>query len=205
MDATQLLADVRLLPVVVIDDVNSAVPLARSLLAAGIGAIEITLRSEAALVGIELVAREVPEILVGAGSVRRAEQFQQIENAGASFAVSPGSTDALLAAANMPYVAGVATASESLKLLEAGYRLQKFFPAEVNGGIAALKAISAPIPEVLFCPTGGINATNARGYLALSCVACIGGSWFVPKEKLQQQDFVAIEELARQAVELTEA
>lgn len=203
MDATKLLADVRLLPVVVIDDVNSAVPLARALLDAGIGAIEITLRSGAALGAIELIANEVPDILVGAGSVRQAEQFQQIKNAGASFAVSPGSTDALLAAANMPYVAGVSTPSESLKLLEAGYRLQKFFPAEVNGGVPALKAFSAPIPEVLYCPTGGVNAANAQSYLALSCVPCIGGSWFVPKELMQQQDFIALEQLARQAVELT--
>ncbi len=203
MDATQLLSDVRLLPVVVIDDVNSAVPLARVLLAAGIGAVEITLRSDAALAAIERVASEVPDILVGAGSVRRVEQFQQIKNVGASFAVSPGSTDALLTAANMPYVAGVATPSESLKLLEAGYRLQKFFPAEVNGGVAALKAFAAPIPEVLFCPTGGVNANNARSYLNLSGVACIGGSWFVPSELLAQQDFAAIKTLAQQAVELT--
>jgi len=201
MDATELLKDIRLMPVVVIDNAASAVPLARALLAAGIGAIEITLRTAAALTAIENVAKAVPEILLGVGSIRHVSQFEQVKNAGAVFAVSPGATDALLAAANMPYVPGIATPSESLRLLQAGYRLQKFFPAEVNGGVEALKAISGPIPEVRFCPTGGINAAKARDYLALRCVACVGGSWFVPQGHLAQQDYAGIESLARHAMD----
>lgn len=202
MDATELLRDIPLMPVVVIDDAKAAVPLAEALLAAGVAAIEITLRTDAALTAMEHIASQVPELLVGAGSVRQAAQFEQIKNAGAVFAVSPGATDALLAAANMPYVPGIATPSESLRLLQAGYMLQKFFPAEINGGAAALKALSAPIPEVKFCPTGGINAQNLASYLALGCVSCIGGSWFINKQALQDKQYAQIQAEAEQALGL---
>lgn len=202
MDATQLLAGVRLMPVVVIDDADNAIPLANALLAAGIQAIEITLRTPAALSAIEQIAQQVPEMLVGAGSVCQPDQFATLKNLGCAFAVSPGATEQLLQAANMPYVPGVATASESLRLLQAGYRLQKFFPAAASGGIAVLKAWSGPLQDVRFCPTGGITADNAKDYLALDCVACIGGSWFIPRADLQHKNFTRIEQLARQAMTL---
>lgn len=202
MDATELLQDVRLMPVVAIGSADTAVPLARTLLDAGIGAIEVTLRTDEALWAIEQIAREVPEILLGAGSIRYPEQFAEVQSAGAVFAVSPGSTDSLIAAANMPYLPGAATASECLKLLEYGYRLQKFFPAEANGGASAIASISAPVPEVRFCPTGGINLQNVSSYLETATVACIGGSWFVPSESLSRGDFALIERECREAAEL---
>lgn len=200
MDASELLGAVELLPVVTLRDADHAVPLAEALLQAGVGAIEITLRSDAALEGIAQVAQHVPEMIVGAGSVRRAEQFAQIQAAGAQFAVSPGATEKLLAAANMPYVAGIATASEAMSLFDAGYKLQKFFPAEINGGVAALKAIGAPLPEVRFCPTGGVNDELAPRYLALSNVACVGGSWFIDDQALIAGDYAQVAETARAAV-----
>ncbi len=202
MDASALLERFRVVPVVVLDDVEQASRLAECLLTAGIGCIEVTLRSAEALACIERLASTLPAMLVGVGSIRRAEQFVQAKNAGAGFAVSPGSTPALLAAANMPYLPGVATASESIALLERGYRLQKFFPAEVLGGVAALRALSAPLPEVRFCPTGGVTAALAAEYLALDTVACVGGSWFVPPSLLAQGDYVAIGDMARQASDL---
>lgn len=203
MDASALLQNIRLLPVVVIDDYSRAAQLAETLLQAGIGAIEITLRTEVALAAIEKIARDVPDIIVGAGSVRRADQFESIRNAGAHFAVSPGHTEKLLAAANLPYVPGAATPSECLNLLEHGYQLQKFFPAEQSGGLARIKAMSAPLPEVRFCPTGGITPANAGDYLACSAVACVGGSWFVPANALSSGDFDTIAAMCKDAVSLT--
>lgn len=202
MDASNLLKDIRLMPVVTIQQVDQAVPLAEALLAAGIGAIEVTLRTEQALAAMQKIAAEVPGILLGAGSVRNVQQFAQIREAGCAFAVSPGATDALLQAAELPYVPGAATASECLRLLEYGYTLQKFFPAEASGGIKAIKSLAAPLPEVRFCPTGGINAQLAPDYLAVEAIACIGGSWFVSDAHIAAGDFAAIEQSARAAVEL---
>ena len=202
MDASSLFTEVRLVPVVTLVEPIHAVPLARTLLSAGIKAIEVTLRTAGALSAIESIAREVPDILLGAGSVRHAGQFQQIKDAGCAFAVSPGSTESLLDAANMPYLPGAATASEVLHLLERNYQLIKFFPAEVNGGITALKAISQPVPEVRFCPTGGINATLAPQYLQLEAVSCVGGSWFISADQLNAGNFVAIKASAEAAVSL---
>jgi 2-dehydro-3-deoxyphosphogluconate aldolase/(4S)-4-hydroxy-2-oxoglutarate aldolase len=204
MDASELLQNIRLMPVVVIDDDSKAVQLAETLLAAGIGAIEITLRTAAALAAIEQVARAVPDIILGAGSIRNPEQFQSISDAGAHFAVSPGHSKRLLEAANMPYLPGAATPSECMGLLEHGYRLQKFFPAEQSGGLAKIKAMSAPLPEARFCPTGGITAANARDYLACPAVACIGGSWFVPGDALRAGDFKTIAALSKEASLLAE-
>ena len=206
MNAADLLAAQRVVPVVVIDDADDAVPLAKTLLANGLDAIEVTLRTEAGLDAIDRIAREVPGMLVGAGSVRRAAQIAEVKSAGAVFAVSPGSSDALLAAAadeDLPFVPGAVTASEMLKLLDLGYTLQKFFPAELSGGAAFLKAVSAPIPEVAFMPTGGIGPDNAGDYLALPNVACIGGSWIAPPRLLHAKDFDAIAELTAAAVALT--
>jgi len=164
------------------------------------------LRTAAGLGAIERIAKEVPDMLVGAGSVRRAAQVADVKSAGARFAVSPGSSDALLEAvadAELPFVPGAVTASEMLKLLELGYTLQKFFPAELSGGAAFLKAIGAPIPEVGFMPTGGIGPDNAKDYLSLANVVCIGGSWIAPPALLRDGDFAAIAKLAAAAAALT--
>ena len=205
MNAADLLAGQRVVPVVVIDDAGDAVPLAKTLLASGLTAIEVTLRTEAGLEAIERIASDVPEMLVGAGSVRRAAQIAEVKAAGALFAVSPGSSDSLLDAAadaELPFVPGAVTASEMLKLLDLGYTLQKFFPAELSGGAAFLKAVGAPIPEVSFMPTGGISPGNAEDYLSLDNVACIGGSWIAPSALLREQDFEAIAGLAAAAAKL---
>ena len=204
-DATGLLKDIRVVPVLVIEQVEQAVPLAEVLVDAGIGAMEITLRTEAALAAIEAVAASVPDIVVGAGSVRMAGQFTTLVDAGARFAVSPGATGALLEAADaaaIPLVPGAATATEVLRLLESGYRLQKLFPAQQSGGMSLLKSLGAPIPEVSFFPTGGIDLGLAREYLALPNVHCVGGSWFVPIDALRAGDFERIRVLAKEAAGL---
>jgi 2-dehydro-3-deoxyphosphogluconate aldolase/(4S)-4-hydroxy-2-oxoglutarate aldolase len=205
MNAADTLARQRVVPVVVIDDADDAVPLAKALTTAGLNAIEVTLRTAAGLAAIERIASEVPGMLVGAGSVRRAAQIAEVKSAGAAFAVSPGSSDALLEAAadaELPFVPGAVTASEVLKLLDLGYTLQKFFPAELSGGAAFLRAIGSPIPEVSFMPTGGISTDNASDYLSLANVACIGGSWIAPSDLLRGKDFDAIARLAGEAAKL---
>lgn len=206
MNAAELLAGANIVPVVVIEDADNAVPLAGVLLESGLNAIEVTLRTKAGVAAIERIASEVPDMLVGAGSVRRASQVAEVVAAGARFVVSPGSSDALLDAvadAGIPYVPGAMTPSETLKLLDDGYTLQKFFPAELAGGIALLKAVGAPIPEVSFMPTGGISPANAGDYLALPNVACIGGSWIAPAALLAARDFDAIAQLATDAARLS--
>lgn len=206
MNAAELLAGANIVPVVVIEDADNAVPLAGVLLESGLNAIEVTLRTKAGVAAIERIASEVPDMLVGAGSVRRASQVADVLAAGARFVVSPGSSDALLDAvadAGIPYVPGAMTPSETLKLLDDGYTLQKFFPAELAGGIALLKAVGAPIPEVSFMPTGGISPANAGDYLALPNVACIGGSWIAPAALLAARDFDAIAQLATDAARLS--
>jgi 2-dehydro-3-deoxyphosphogluconate aldolase/(4S)-4-hydroxy-2-oxoglutarate aldolase len=205
VNAAELLAGAYVVPVVVIDNAKDAVPLAKTLLDSGLEAIEVTLRTDAGLAAIERIASEVPGMLVGAGSIRRADQVTEVQSAGAAFAVSPGSSDALINAvadARLPFVPGAATASEMLRLLDCGYTLQKFFPAEPAGGTRFLKAVGAPIPEVRFMPTGGISPANAREYLALDNVACLGGSWIVPASLLRQGDFEAIAGLATDAAGL---
>ena len=202
MDAANLLSGCRVVPVVVIEDASKAVTLAETLLVVGIGAIEITLRTDAAQDAIAAVAAEVPDILVGAGSIRTPAQLARVRDLGARFAVCPGATPALLeeaGALGLPFVPGAATASEVLVLLEAGYRLQKFFPAEQLGGMAMIRALSAPIPEVRFFPTGGITPALAREYLGLPSVSCVGGSWFVPVDALRDGDFDLIRRLAGEA------
>ena len=201
----KLLEDMRVVPVVVIEDPDTAVPLAETLLAAGLGAIEVTLRTPAARDAIAAIADKVPDMLTGAGSVRRGVQVREVLDAGARFGVSPGHSEALLDAAEnlkLPFIPGAITPSESLKLLERGYGLQKFFPAGVAGGIDYLKAIAGPLPEIRFMPTGGIRADNAADYLALSNVSCIGGSWVVPSDLLRNGDYDAITKLAKAAAAL---
>jgi len=206
MDAAKILSPFRIVPVVVIEDVETAVPLATTLAAAGLGAIEVTLRTAPALEAIRRIASEVPGILPGAGSIRTPEQMQQAGDAGARFCVSPGSSPKLLAAARdlkMAFVPGAVTASEMIALMEAGYTLQKFFPAELAGGAAMIRSVGGPLPEVRFFPTGGITTGNAGDYLALKNVACIGGSWLAPRNSLADRDFDAIAQLAEDAVKLT--
>ena len=199
MSAAELLRGIRVVPVVVIDDVEKAVPLARTLFEAGLKAIEVTLRTPAALDALRRIVADVPEMITGAGSVRQARQVADIVAAGAHFGVSPGASPALLDAvreAGLPFIPGAVTPSETLALLEQDYTLQKFFPAELSGGAAYLKGIAAPIPEATFMPTGGITAANASEYLALGNVACLGGTWIAPAASLEAADFEGIGERA---------
>ena len=193
------------IPVVTLTEAETAVDLARALLAGGLRTIEVTLRTPAGLAGIEAIARAVPGICIGAGTVLSAEDLRRAAQAGASFAVSPGCTAALLAAgasAPIPYLPAIATASELMEGLAAGYRCFKFFPAAAAGGIPMLKALSAPFPDVRFCPTGGITQETAGAYLALPNVACVGGSWITPADVLARRDWKRVEALAREAASL---
>jgi 2-dehydro-3-deoxyphosphogluconate aldolase/(4S)-4-hydroxy-2-oxoglutarate aldolase len=205
MDATELLQGYRVVPVVVIESVDVAPQLAAALVEAGLNVIEVTLRTDDALAAIEAIATQVPEMIVGAGSIRRAAQFEEVKQAGAKFAVSPGASAALLDAADthgMPFVPGAATASEMISLYERGYCLQKFFPAELAGGHAYLKSVGAPLPELRFMPTGGITPANAKLYLDLNNVQCIGGSWITPTALQARHDIDAIRQLAVDASHL---
>lgn len=202
----RLLAGIRVIPVVTLARVEQAIPLARALLAGGLPVVEVTLRSPAALDAIAAIARELPEAVVGAGSLRTAAQIVEARGAGARFGVSPGHTAALLDAAeaeNLPYLPGAASASEAMALHERGYDLIKLFPAGPLGGTAFLKALAAPLPEIEFCPTGGIGPDNLADYLACPNVACVGGSWIAPPELLAAGDWTGIEARARAAAELS--
>ena len=205
MDASQLLKDARIVPVVVIDEPDAGVALAETLVDAGLRYLEITLRTENALEVIEKMAAATPAAVIGAGSVREAAQFRQVRDAGARFAVSPGFSEVLTDAARearMPFVPGGVTASELIRLRELGYSLIKFFPAELAGGISMLKALGGPLPEVRFFPTGGITPARAPDYLRLPNVSCLGGTWITPADRLVARDFEAIGELARQAADI---
>lgn len=190
-------------PVIVIRELHQAVPLARALVAGGIRVLEVTLRTACAIEAIRAIAEEVPEAIVGAGTVINPEQLKAVTDAGAQFAISPGLTESLLQAADqgsIPLIPGIATVSELMAGMANGLKNFKFFPAEANGGVKALKAISGPFPDIRFCPTGGISLNNYRDYLALSSVACVGGSWLVPEDALRNGDYDRITALAAQAV-----
>lgn len=190
------------IPVLIVDDTASAVPLARALVAGGLKALEITLRTDAALEATRAIIGEVEGAITGLGTVLTAGQMKEAEAVGAAFMVSPGGSPALLDAAEdcaVPLLPGAATASEAMTLLERGCRFQKFFPAEQAGGAAYLKALSSPLAAIRFCPTGGISATNAGDYLALPNVVCVGGSWVAPADAVKSGDWSRIEELARAA------
>ncbi|MER5936934.1 bifunctional 4-hydroxy-2-oxoglutarate aldolase/2-dehydro-3-deoxy-phosphogluconate aldolase [Streptomyces sp. NPDC001928] len=192
-------------PVVVVDDPSDAVPLARALVAGGLPAIEVTLRTPAALEAIRAVADAVPEAVVGAGTVITPEQVTRAVTAGARFLVSPGWTDLLLEAmraSGVPYLPGVSTTSEVVALLERGVREMKFFPAEAAGGTAYLKSLNGPLPQARFCPTGGIGPAIAPDYLALPNVGCVGGSWMLPADAIAARDWGRVEALAREAAGL---
>jgi len=193
------------IPVVVIDDVADAVPLARALARGGVRIMEITLRTEAGLGAIERVAAEVPETTVGAGTVTTPQEAAAAQQAGARFVVTPGSTDRLLAAVldtGLPLLAGASTLTEILRLREQGLQVAKFFPAEAAGGVDYLKAVAGPVPDVTFCPTGGITPGNAADYLALPNVGCVGGSWLTPRTEVRAGNWAEIERLAAEAVTL---
>ncbi|MFF4183881.1 bifunctional 4-hydroxy-2-oxoglutarate aldolase/2-dehydro-3-deoxy-phosphogluconate aldolase [Streptomyces sp. NPDC001691] len=190
------------IPVVVLDDAADAVPLARALVAGGLPAIEVTLRTPAALDAIRAVAAEVPDAVIGAGTVITPGHVADAVDAGARFLVSPGWTRDLLAAmkaSGVPFLPGVSTASEVVALLEEGVREMKFFPAEAAGGTAYLKSLASPLPAARFCPTGGISPTSAPAYLALPNVGCVGGTWMLPPDALTTRDWPRIESLARKA------
>jgi 2-dehydro-3-deoxyphosphogluconate aldolase/(4S)-4-hydroxy-2-oxoglutarate aldolase len=200
-----LLNRVPVIPVVVIDDPEHAVPIARALVAGGLPVIELTLRTPVALDAIERIANEVPEIYLGAGTIVDPGQAKQAASAGAQFLVSPGSTRSTLQAmtdTGLPHLPGVATVTEIMAALEAGYTELKFFPAEPAGGAPYLKSVSSPIPNARFCPTGGISTRNAPQYLALPNVGCVGGSWITPGDVVAAEDWARVAELAAEAVSL---
>ena len=203
--ALQVMQDAPVIPVIVLNDVVHAVPMARALVAGGIRMLEVTLRTSQALACIEAIAKEVPEAIVGAGTVRNASDAKAAANAGAKFAVSPGYTPSVGQACRdvgLSLLPGVATGSEIMMAQEDGYTELKFFPAMQAGGSAMLKAWGGPFFDVRFCPTGGVTAQNASEFLSLPNVACVGGSWLVPAEALVNGDWARIEKLAREACQL---
>lgn len=204
--AIELLRRSPVIPVVVVDDVDQAVPTARALAAGGVPIVELTLRTPVALDAIRAIAAEVPEVIIGAGTVTTPSAAQDAVAAGAQFLVSPGCTPTLLAAmadTGLPFLPGTATVSEAITILEAGYRAMKFFPAEASGGVAYLSALPTVLPDALFCPTGGVSAANASSYLTLPNVTCVGGSWLTPKDALAAGDWDRITHLATEATTLT--
>lgn len=191
-------------PVLVVDDAAHAMPLAQALVAGGLPALEVTLRTPAALDVIREMAK-VEGGVVGAGTLLTPADVEAAKEAGATFGVSPGATDLLLDACeanDLPLLPGIATSTEAMALLERGYTVQKFFPAEANGGAPALKAIGSPLPQIKFCPTGGVSLANANDYLSLSNTLCVGGSWVAPKALVEAEDWAAITALASEAAAL---
>ena len=208
LTALQVMQDAPVIPVIVLNDVAHAVPMARALVAGGIRMLEVTLRTPQALACMEAIAKEVPDAVVGAGTVRSDADAKAAANAGAKFAVSPGYTSALGQACRdvaLSLLPGVATGSEIMMAQEDGYTELKFFPAMQAGGSAMLKAWAGPFFDVRFCPTGGVTPQNATEFLSLSNVACVGGSWLVPADALAKGDWARIEQLAREASQIKRA
>ncbi len=194
-----------IVPVVVVEDIKDAVPLAQSLIEGGIPIIEVTLRSSCALEAIELIAKNVPKMRVGAGTILNPTQLEQAQNRGAEFLISPGLTIKLLEHAkkkDMPLIPGVSSSSEVMQALEWGYHALKFFPAEYCGGVKLLNAFNGPFKGVKFCPTGGISADNMRSYLNLENVLCVGGSWLTPKNLIKNKEWDKITEICKRALAL---
>ncbi|WP_308418735.1 bifunctional 4-hydroxy-2-oxoglutarate aldolase/2-dehydro-3-deoxy-phosphogluconate aldolase [Leeia aquatica] len=205
MTLDQIIAATTVMPVIVVDDVATAVPLARALVAGGIRTLEVTLRTPAALDAIRTIKAEVPEAILGAGTITTPQQLDAAIAAGAAFGVSPGSSPRLLQAiqaSGLPFLPGVMTPSEALVALEAGFTVQKFFPAVPAGGVKVLDAIRGPFPELRFCPTGGISLQTAPDFLRLPNVVCIGGSWLTPKAAVAAGDWAEITRLAQEAAAL---
>lgn len=202
--AEEILTMGPVVPVIVIERLEDAVPLAKALIAGGVKVLEVTLRTACALEAIKKIIKEVPEAVVGAGTVTSVEQLKQVTEAGVEFVITPGITDSILKAAvsgPVPVIPGIATISELLTAQEYGLTALKFFPAEINGGIAALKAFAGPCGYMKFCPTGGVNPKNYRDYLALDNVLCVGGTWFIPTEAIAKGDFAKITKMAKEAVD----
>ena len=200
-----ILSRAPVLPVLRIDRLDDAVPLARALVEAGLPVLEVTLRTDVALDAIRRIVAQVPQACVGAGTVLTAGDLAAVEAAGATFAISPGATDALYAAASTAGIAllpGIATASELMRGMQQGYRYFKFFPAQSSGGVAALRAFSGPFAQARFCPTGGIDQDNAATYLALPNVITVGGSWMLPAAAIAARHWRAIADLAARAAAL---
>lgn len=203
-EALRVCGAAAVMPVIVLEDAETAVPVTKALVAGGLKAIEITLRTAAAMDCIE-AASTVEGAIVGAGTLLSSDHIKAAKIAGAEFGVTPGSTIDLLEGARkhgLPLVPGVATVSEAMAAMDAGYSVLKFFPAEANGGAKALKSIGGPLPQLSFCPTGGVTPQNAPDYLSLPNVVCVGGSWVVPKDAVEKRDWAAIEALARAAAAL---
>lgn len=202
--SAEIFAQGPVVPVLVIKDLEHAVPLAKALLKGGIKVLEVTLRTPVAIDVIRKIAQEVPDAVIGAGTVTNREQLQQVTEAGAQFAISPGLTTELLEAGNEGSIAlipGIASISELMKGLDLGYDHFKFFPAEASGGIKAIKSISGPFPNVTFCPTGGIGPNNYLDYLALPNIKCVGGSWLAPDDAMESGNWDRISQLAQEAIE----
>jgi 2-dehydro-3-deoxyphosphogluconate aldolase/(4S)-4-hydroxy-2-oxoglutarate aldolase len=207
MDALDLMRAGPVIPVIVIDNLAHAVPLARALVAGGVRVLEVTLRTRVALDAIRAISQEVDDAIVGVGTISRAEHFQQAMEAGARFGVSPGLTDELIDAARvnkLPLLPGVMTPSDVIAARAAGFFALKLFPAQQAGGIGMLKALSGPFPDVTFCPTGGVTAASAPAYLALPNVGCVGGSWLTPHAAVKAGEWGKISALAREASRLRE-
>lgn len=205
LSALRIMQDAPVIPVIVVNDLSHAIPMAEALMAGGIRVLEITLRTPQGLKAISAIAKALPEAWVGVGTVRSAQDAQDALNAGARFAVSPGYTSALgqkCRAIGLPLLPGVATGSEIMTAQADGYQQLKFFPAVQAGGLNMLKAWQGPFGDVQFCPTGGISMTNAADFLALANVECVGGSWLVPNQALQDGDWKQITQLAQQACTL---
>lgn len=204
MEISEILHLSPVIPVVTIKNSRDAIPLAKALLAGGISVIEVTLRTAVALDSIKAIRENVPSIMVGAGTLLESEQFQQAKMAGASFVVSPGLTPSLINAAKqtgLPYLPGAVTPCEIIAAREMGFHTLKFFPAEVSGGIAMLKALLPIFPEIQFCPTGGITRINMNEYLALKNVVAVGGTWIAPENLIEEKNWDAITSLAKAAIQ----
>jgi 2-dehydro-3-deoxyphosphogluconate aldolase/(4S)-4-hydroxy-2-oxoglutarate aldolase len=203
---SRIVARAPVIPVIIIDNLDDAVPLARALVAGGLPVLEVTLRTQVALEAIKRILAECPEAVVGAGTILTPADLQMVAAAGAAFAVSPGATDALLDAAHtapIPLLPGIATASEAMRLLAHDFTYAKLFPAEACGGIKLLKSLYSPLPQLRFCPTGGITQALAADYLALPNVVCVGGSWMLPAAAIAAGDWAAITAAARLAARLS--
>ena len=207
MNIQNIIAAGRIMPVILIDKARDASGLGNALLEGGIKTAEVTLRTPAALDAIEAMARDCPDLLVGAGTVMSAENAARVRDAGGCFAVSPGATDALIEgceAANLPLLPGASTVSEMMALGEKGFSVLKFFPASAAGGLNFLKALISPLPQFQFCPTGGITLATAPDWLALGNIPCLGGSWVAPQKLIAEQNFKAIAENARAALQISQ-
>ncbi|MFZ4789112.1 MAG: bifunctional 4-hydroxy-2-oxoglutarate aldolase/2-dehydro-3-deoxy-phosphogluconate aldolase [Rhizobiales bacterium] len=197
-----LLRHAPVIPVLTVEGAGDAVPLATALVAGGLPLLEVTLRTEGALKAITAMAKQVPGAIVGAGTIRTADQAKAAVDAGATFLVSPGATPQVIAAVQklgVPFLPGCATASEAMRLAEEGFRFLKFFPAEAAGGVNYLKSLAAPLADLRFCPTGGIDADKAKAYLALPNVVCVGGSWITPAAALKAGDWATVTRLSLEA------